>query len=534
MNTRNNRESNMSKRSVYERFDAVMQKAAKEPTPVGHKAMIERLSDLAQYLPQFPAIQRINPAQHITWARNTLMTELTISMLDNLKTPGHDVLDAAEQEEYETAWKQCLWHLRRASGIGGSEIGTIVQNLSRGEAGDFGSAHNTVKEKLLMLSPQIGEPAMRRGHQMEDYVRAIHHKGSGEVEDVNSLNALRGFRSPDHPFIIGTPDDITLRVKDGVRERVLLDYKCPGEKILDKYKKDGVPFGYVAQLHHYHIVAKDAKIKINAFQLVPFDYHGGAKALVMPVAKDESLEKEIEDTAKIFWEEFVMRGEIPPPMKAPEIKVDNPDVTTAMQKAGIMLAISNAFEKRYEEMKREAVLTASQNTRALGQINAGFYYISRDAKWDEAALRELAPMVGIDADEYYVPSTGKVNQKAAAKMLAEVADMVKEKKPGSGKEILKKVMAGTEEALIMEMDLDRLAEDISKAGLDVTSAYEVSERSGLTMKRKGPEAEEKANVMIAAATLLEEVNQVVESRIIDFIGDANRTIEEENNDSMSF
>lgn len=511
----------MAGKSVYAKFDEMMMAAADEPSPSGHKAIVERLSDLAQYLPQFPAIQAINPAQHINWARRALITEITTSLLDRRQKVGGDVLDAAEQEDYERAWKQCLWHLRRASGIGGSEIGTIVLNLSRDQNGDFGSAHNTVKEKLLLLAPQIGEPAMRRGHQMEDYVRQIHHRSSGEVEDENSLRSLRGFRSPDHPYIIGTPDDITLRLRNGKRERVLLDYKCPGKEILDGYKKDGVPFGYTAQLHHYLIVAKDAGIKINALQLVPFDYHGGANTLIMPVSHDPALEQEIKDTAEVLWDQFVMRGRVPEPMTAQPLRVEAPEVGDAMRRAGVMKAIATEVLKRADEMRQEAVILADANVdkKALGRIDSGFYFISRDAEWDEEVILELASKAGIDAEQFRVPSQSKVNNKAAAKMFMEIREMIASGKPGAGREVLRKVGTGLDDVMITELDIDALAKALDEAGVDVSYAYKIKERAGLTTKRKGPDAEQRAIVEEKAAGLINEITTLMDTRIEDFIAD---------------
>lgn len=516
----------MAAQSAYEKFDAVMTAAAEGPCPSGHKAIIEKLSDLAQYLPQFPAIQAMNPAQHINWAKKALTTELTISLLDRRAKPGHDVLDAAEQEDYERAWKQCLWHMRRASGIGGSEIGTIVLNLSRNESGEFGSAHNTVKEKLLLMAPQIGEPAMRRGHQMEDYVRSIHHKSSGEVEDVSSLRALRGFRSADHPYIIGTPDDITLRGdgKKTKKERVLLDYKCPGQEVLDKYKKTGVPFGYVAQLHHYNIVAQDAGIKINAFQLVPFDYHGGANTLIMPVQHDPDLEAEIKETGRVLWNDFVMKGRIPDPMKAPDLVVNDVALGDSMRRAGVMHAIATEVAKRAEELKGEAIMMADRSVekKALGRIDAGFYYIARDAKWDEEILRELAAKADIKPDDFLKPSAGKVNQKTTAKMLTSIKALIDGREAGAGREVLKTLKDGMNDALIMELDLDALAKAINDKGIDVSFAYSIKERAGLTMRKNGPDAEQKALVMENAANLLNEISEMVDLRIEDFIGENGR------------
>lgn len=511
----------MSEKSVYATFDEVMKIASEEPSPRGHKAIVERLAELAQYLPQFPAIQNINPGQHISWARRALTTEITISLLDRRQKVGGDVLDAAEQEDYEKAWKQCLWHLRRASGIGGSEIGTIVLNMSRGQNGDFGSAHNTVKEKLLLLAPQIGEPAMRRGHQMEDYVRQIHHRSSGEVEDENSLQALRGFRSPDHPYIIGTPDDITLRVRDGKRERVLLDYKCPGKDVLDGYKRDGVPFGYSAQLHHYLIVSKDAGIKINALQLVPFDYHGGANTLIMPVSHDPNLEHEIKSTAQTLWDEFVMRGRIPEPMTAQPLRVEAPEVGDAMRRAGVMKAIATEVAKRAEEMRQEAVLLADTNVdkKAIGRIDSGFYFISRDAEWDEETLLDLASKAGLDPEQFRVNSESKVNAKLAAKMFSEAKGLIMSGKRGAGREVLLLIGKGIDDVMVTEINLDALAEALDKAGVDVSYAYTIKERAGLTTKRKGPDAEQRAIVEEKAAGLINEITALMDARIEDFISD---------------
>lgn len=511
----------MASQNVYERFDAQMTAALEEECPIGHTAIIQRISELAEFLPQFPAIQRINPAQHIRWAEKALKTELTISLLNRRQKPGPDVQNQAEQEDFNRAWKQCLWHLRRASGFGGSEIGTIVLNVSRGETGEFGSAHNTVKEKLLMMAPQIGEPAMRRGNHMEDYVRDIHHKSSGEVEDTNSLAALRGFRSPNYPYIIGTPDDITLRVTGRRKERVLVDYKCPGQAVLEKYKVSGAPFGYKAQLHHYLIVAEDAGIKMNALQLVAFDYHGGAVTYVMPVKHDPALQDEIKVTAKSLWEDYVMEGVIPESMSAPQLKVESVELGIMMRKAGVMAAIAAQMQARADELRNEAIAMADESVEknAIGKIDAGFYSITRSAEWDEEVLRELAAKADVNPDDYQRPSKGKVNQKNASRVMSEIKELIASGQPGVAKDVVKLVHEGVEQILIMETDLDTLAKDLHEKGVDVSYAYVVKEKASMTMKKNGPEAELKSIVVGNAANLMNEIAGLVDTRIEDFIGD---------------
>lgn len=204
------------------------------------------------------------------------------------------------------------WHIKRAGGIGGSEIGVLVNGL-RGGYDAFSSPRELVKNKLLHSSPDGGNGHTRRGTSMEPIIKDIFGKKFDCISESKSIYDMRMVRDADLPWLTGNPDDVCLIGG----KRYIIDYKCPMPDTLDGYKKqDGVNFNYVTQLHHMRMLADRASINIDGMLLVSLDMREWDVDTRL-VQYDKSIEDEIVFAGNHFWNEHVMTGILPDPPARP-------------------------------------------------------------------------------------------------------------------------------------------------------------------------------------------------------------------------
>ena len=124
-----------------------------------------------------------------------------------------------------------LWHVRRLSGIGGSDAGTILLG-SRGLPGSFTTARNIAAQKLLIAAPDPGNEFTQRGARAEPWLRRILMEQTGADTSADSLETLRDFRDDSTPWRIGTPDDFLLSSGPlpgfaPAARHIMIDYKSP-------------------------------------------------------------------------------------------------------------------------------------------------------------------------------------------------------------------------------------------------------------------------------------------------------------------
>lgn len=243
------------------------------------KVLYDPLAEL-QLLPQFP---KINPNHLQPWIEE-------VERIDPDRLP---------------------WHVRRLSGIGGSEIGVLVGQL-RGYFHPHVSAPQLVRSKLLIDLPVEPDGPMMRGQIMEEPSRNIYRKQILERfpkakprDDI--IKNLGNFRDSKYPWLIGTPDEV-MEMEPG--KIWIVDYKCPSQDVVDAYQTSGVPFYYSAQLHHYRYIAEQMGYKISGLQLAALNWKSfGIDTWDVPY--DPLLEQDCLFAGTHYWNNFVLTGEIP-------------------------------------------------------------------------------------------------------------------------------------------------------------------------------------------------------------------------------
>lgn len=472
---------------AFKAFDDAFNKESSAADPVDFEQSIKRLTALVDALPQRPAIE----AQHAEkWIDRTLKMAVSRMELEH----GKDAFSIGDVHRH------VLWHVRRASGIGGSEIGTIVKHF-RGETGTFTDARNLVLEKLLIMSPQPSTPEMARGVRAEPWIQKIYQETTGDVTDEEALSKLRGFRWNRLPYVVGTPDDIVIR-KD-TKLRRMVDYKAPSADVCSDYEVKGISFDYKAQLHHYGIISLAAG---GAFHDMSIETHDPRSFTITSyvVPFDHELAREIAASARRIWNDHVMTGIVPDAIKADELEVDEGLVQMGHE-AAMLRALKEVVEKREKEMlQRIVTIGTDMHDKAAGKLPLGVADFNRARAWDEPTLTSLAIARGIDIAPYS-EVTDKFDPKRAEEVLTTLLEGIRE---GDPSQVLADLL---QEGLPKQTKLkaNELALALEEAGVDTISAAGLRESFALTRKSKGPGAEALERLRTKVSDLMEALDDVV-------------------------
>ena len=480
----------------YEVFDAAAQAEFEAPPAADFPESERRLKALIDLLPQRPVIQDHHADR---WVERTI----TMSI-------GRVELDRGEgNATVGDVHAHALWHVRRASAIGGSEIGTIVKHF-RGDRGNFTSAKNLALEKLLIMSPQRSTPEMARGNRAEPWLQRMYHEEHGVRSDPDALALLKGYRWDRLPQLVGTPDDIVI-LPDG-RRRVV-DYKCPSADVNAEYEKNGVSFDYVCQVHHYGVLAQSAGARFHEMEVAAFDPRTFTIHQYR-VERDTALIKEIMKSAKVFWDEFVMNGLVPDDIAPDALEIQEGEMYDLGVQAVVLKVMGDELEVRRKELlSRISAMGSEWHELATGKLDMGFASFTRSRKWDEAALSELAQTVGIDP-QAHLKETGKPDPEKAIALLSALHKLIVE---GQDPSPVLADIARTGVPMSSEVDLDRLEEAVRSAGVNTTPAAGLTEKFLISQKKKGDDADNVRAIKTEAIALADEIEgliQMVGGRIL--------------------
>lgn len=472
----------------FKNFDEKFRQEAAAPMPEDFESGIPRLRALIDALPQRGAIRDDNARR---WLDRTLSMAVTRMDLEH----GEGNFAVADVHQH------VMWHIRRASGIGGSEAGTVLKHF-RGERGTFSNAHNLVLEKLLVLSPQPSTPEMARGVRAEPWIQKIYQDTTGNRTDEDALALLRGFRWDRAPFLAGTPDDIV--ILDGGNRR-MVDYKAPSADVCADYENKGISFDYVCQLHHYGIISMAAGCRFADMSIEVLDPRS-FEVVTYPVPFDREVAKELTASARRLWNEHVMTGVIPDAPVPDELRADDPDLIALAHEAAMFRAMKEMIEKREKEwIERIEILGTDMHEKAIGKMALGVADYNRTRSWNEEALVSLARAADIDPDAFRAEGK-KIDAGRAEEILTL---LVKELREGGDPSAILEDLSRDGVPLQRPLKTDDLAEALQAAGIDTIEAAGVKASFGLTRKKKGPEAETLGRLRNNVAELVDALDEVV-------------------------
>ncbi len=235
------------------------------------------------------------------------------------------------------------WYEYRKSGIGGSELSTVL-GLNK-----FDTVSRTYYEKIGAVEPRkIDNAKMFFGRYMEDKIAEIwqYYDGTPEgwIENFKNDKIVRQCRNvngfvvnPSYPWLFGSFDRVQ-NIKGGIN--MITGEKLKTEAVLEiktlsywssQMWTDGIPISYLIQIHCYMIILETDYAEIAILK-------DGNEFIVEKYQRDEALCKRIIDISKAFWHNLVLPG------KAAQAK------KREAEKAGNMAAIEEceADIQKYE------------------------------------------------------------------------------------------------------------------------------------------------------------------------------------------
>lgn len=267
--------------------------------------------------------------------------------------------------------KRIEWHIARAGGIGGSEVGTILV-----AADGYGSQREDVsrlaKRKLLIIPPDAPNADMARGIFLEPFIRDLYESRLSRDgvtwrrrDDLKKL--VESSHHPEFPWLRASLDG--LYEVDG--KIVIVDFKAPSEATLEKYLRYMDFNDYRAQLNHYHLVAGGHGVEIDELALVFMDYKdiAGSGVQICGVDIDRRLQDKIVKYTDLFWNDYIMHGSIPQRPQDPVVTPDMipEDVRYSANRAVVAKAMADWYSKEYESRRGHVVHWAE----SLGAIEEG-------------------------------------------------------------------------------------------------------------------------------------------------------------------
>ena len=183
------------------------------------------------------------------------------------------------------------WLTWRQKGIGGSDAGAVVG------LNPYKSPIDVYVEKTSE-EVQAKEPneAMRLGTDLEEYVAKRWEEATGKKVRRNNFMMAHD----DYPWMVANVD------REVIGENAILECKTASPYSADKWKDGETPQHYVIQCLHYMAVTGAEKC-----YLACLIFSKGLEFRV--IERDEDTINALIDIEKEFWNEYVLKNQLPPP-----------------------------------------------------------------------------------------------------------------------------------------------------------------------------------------------------------------------------
>lgn len=182
------------------------------------------------------------------------------------------------------------WLKYRKSGIGGSDAGAVCG------LNPYRTAMQVYQDKISEEIEEVDNEAMRQGREFEDYVARRFMEATGKK--VRRANAM--FYDEKNPFMLADVDRMV------VGENAGLECKTASPYMEDKWKDGKIPLSYQIQCYHYMAVCN-----ADAWYIAVVIY--GREFKYYKIERDEAVIADLVQIEKSFWENHVMRRQMPDP-----------------------------------------------------------------------------------------------------------------------------------------------------------------------------------------------------------------------------
>lgn len=182
------------------------------------------------------------------------------------------------------------WLKYRKRGIGGSDAGAVCG------LNPYWTAMQVYQDKISENTESIDNEAMRQGREFEDYVARRFMEATGKK--VRKANFM--YYDEKSPFMLADVDRMIIGENAG------LECKTASPFMADKWKDGNIPLHYQIQCYHYMSV-----MGADAWYIAVLIY--GREFKFYKLERDEELIADLIGIEKAFWENHVLKQQIPSP-----------------------------------------------------------------------------------------------------------------------------------------------------------------------------------------------------------------------------
>ena len=296
------------------------------------------------------------------------------------------------------------WHIKRLSGIGGSESFATAQimALEQGELPEFdpfGRVDKLVRQKLLLEPPLLRTTSMQRGIDLEPIIKkmSLELLDAKERNDLKMMTREQSGKIKEHEWLIGSPDLIA-ETHDG--KIILADLKVP-ENASQK-----IPERYVYQLHHYAILYYSIEKKFpDHLMCLQYDW-SKHQIVVETVDIDKSILKTIIEGGDRLWNEYILEGIVPEIPRTVEKTID-PEVIAKIERLYARYKTLDESISLLKTLIESEIngLMKKYTPKELNQNTSMVRFSERVSIADEERVKRLLEERGVDLKEVSTPGT---------------------------------------------------------------------------------------------------------------------------------
>lgn len=182
------------------------------------------------------------------------------------------------------------WLEYRQRGIGGSDAGAICG------MNPYMSAIDVYMAKTNPIEYEEPNEAMRLGTDLEEYVAKRWEESTGKKVRRNYWMMA----DDEQPYMLANID------REVVGENAILECKTASPYSADKWKNDEIPPHYLIQCMHYMAITGADRCYLACLIF-------GRGIELRTIERDEETIMAIRTLEREFWEDHVVKGEMPPP-----------------------------------------------------------------------------------------------------------------------------------------------------------------------------------------------------------------------------
>ena len=288
------------------------------------------------------------------------------------------------------------WLKYRKQGIGGSDAGAVCG------LNPYRTAMEVYYDKTSEDIADFDNEAMRQGRELEDYVATRFAEETGMK--VRRANAM--FYDEERPYMLADVDRMI------VGENAGLECKTASPYVADQWADGNIPLSYQIQCHHYMSVCNT-----DAWYIAVLIY--GREFKYCRIERDEKLLSDLISIEQDFWENHVLKGELPEPdgSKTADAVIlerfKNSDAATTITLAGIdtklsrraeLIEVIERMDREKKKIEQELKLYLGESEIAANEKYRVTWKSIESKRVDDKRLKEERPEV---YQEYLKPSVSR-------------------------------------------------------------------------------------------------------------------------------